>query len=149
MNKLPFLLAICVIFIGCGTGDSNNSTKEFLIVDQDSNKVLNSYEYSTDSDVLVRTGSYNQKQQVEKDIQYEYDNSGNLVKTIETVAGSPPKTITYETKTEFDAAGRLVKIIRTSSDGQVVETNFGYDETGTLRGVVEQEGRGTLLMKDY
>ncbi|MBI9108046.1 MAG: hypothetical protein JEZ04_14960 [Spirochaetales bacterium] len=149
MKKVPFLLLLPFFVLSCVPGSEDGNTKEYVIVDQNSNKVLSSYEYTEDTNTLVRTSSYNQKQQVKKGIEYEYDTQGNLVKTIETVPGSDPKTITYESEREFDAAGRLVKIIRTSSEGKVVETNFGYDETGTLRGVVEQTDKGAVLMKDY
>lgn len=149
MRKIPFLLLISVLFTGCFAAGNDSSTKEFVIVDQGSNKILNSYEYSTESGDLLRTSSYDQKQQVNKGIEYEYDTQGNLVKTIENVPGAVPKTVTYETSRESDAAGRIVKIIRTSSEGQVVETSFGYDETGTLRGVVEQVDKGAVLLKDY
>ena len=148
MRRLPFLLLITGLLFGCAAGE-DSSTKEFVIVDQESNKILNSYEYSNDSGELVRTSSYDQKQQVRKGVEYEYDAEGYLVKTVETVPGAAPKTITYETEREYDAAGRIVKLIRTSSEGEIIETNFGYDETGTLRGVVEQVDKNTVLMQDY
>ncbi len=153
MKKNPLIMLVVAIlsfllFFGCKP-EHENQTKEYLIIDQKSNKILNRYEYSVDTEELVKTLSYTDSEKLDKQIEYEYDDKGFLIKTIESIPGKPPKTITYTTKTEFDSAGRLVKIIRTSSDGEVVETNFGYDETGTLRGVVEKDSKGDLLMQDY
>jgi uncharacterized protein YkvS len=86
---------------------------------------------------------------VKKSVEYEYDDSGNLVKTIENAIGTTTKEITYETESYNDTSGRLIKTVRTSSEGDVVETYFGYDDDGNLRGVVEQVNKGAVIMKDY
>jgi len=148
MKKIYFLLLLVFVFFGCETG-AKDENKSYLIVDQDSNKVLNRYEYEPEGQTLLKTESYNQKQLVKKSVEYEYDSSGNIVKTIETAIGTATKEITYNTETFNDAAGRLIKSVRTSSEGDVVETFFGYDETGSLRGVVEQVNKGAVIMKDY
>lgn len=145
-----FIIVIPIFFFlaGCSVGSDRN-TEQFVIIDQQTNKVLNRYEYSKSDGRLIGTESYNDQQKVRKDIEYEYDSKGNLVKTVERSAGSSPKVVTYHSTQQYDSAGRLVKTTRTSSDGEVVETHFGYDETGTLRGVVEQVDADSVLMKDY
>lgn len=149
MTKYSWLLMIFILLLGCRMNNEDDDTKTFLIVDRSSNKVLNNYEYDRDDDTLVRTQSYNQNEQVKKIIEYQYDDDGNLAKTIESSIGSPSKIVTYKTENVFDDDGRLTQTIRTSSDGELVETYFGYDENGDLRGVVEQVNKGAVIMKDY
>ncbi|HAK45570.1 MAG TPA: hypothetical protein DCO79_06580 [Spirochaeta sp.] len=148
MKKIILLLAAVLVLAGCKAGD-DEAVKEYLIIDSSSNKIINRYEYSEKSNELVRTVSYTDEEKLEKKIEYEYDSRGFLVQTVEQVPGLDSKVVTYETTEEFDSSGKLVKLVRTSSDGEVVETHFGYDETGMLRGVVEKDSRGNLLMKDY
>lgn len=148
MKKIYFLLLLIFVLFGCAVGETDEN-ESYLIVDQGSNKVLNKYEYAPDSQTLLKTESYNQKQLVKKSIEYEYDSSGNLVKTVENAIGTATKEITYNTETFNDTVGRLIKTVRTSSEGNVVETFFGYDEAGNLRGVVEQVNKGAVIMKDY
>ena len=86
------LLLIAGLFItGCEIANEEDNTKSFLIVDQSDNKVLNNYEYSKDSNTLVRTESYTPDQKVKKSIEYEYDSSGNLTRTTEKSIGYPIK----------------------------------------------------------
>jgi hypothetical protein len=146
--KIFSLVILAVLFIA-GCGNKEDSTKEFLVVDSGSNKILNKYEYIADTDELARTYSYTDDEKIEKKIDYEYDSNGYLVKTVEYIPGKPEKTVTYETTPEYDSSGRLVKLVRISSEGKIVETHFGYDETGTLRGVVEKDNRSALMMQDY
>lgn len=148
MKRVILLLSGLLLLAGCKADDAD-AVKEYLIVDQNSNKILNRYEYTEITGQLVRTESYNGKEEIEKDIEYEYDSKGFLVKTIEHVPGETSRTVSYDTEPEYDSSGRLVKLVRTSSVGDVVETHFGYDETGTLRGVVEKDSRGGVLMQDY
>ncbi len=148
MKKISPILFAVLIFAGCAANDES-AVKEYLIVDQSSNKIINRYEYTEDTDTLVRTVSYTANEETARDIEYEYDTKGMLVKTVENIPGQPSRTVTYETKAEYDSSGKLTALIRTSSEGEVIETHFGYDETGTLRGVVEKDAKGSLLMQDY
>ena len=148
MKRIILLLSILLLLAGCKPDDSEG-VKEYLIVDQGSNKILNRYEYTEKTDRLVRTESFNSKEELERDIEYEYDSNGFLTKTVEHVPGRSPVTVTYDTRMVHDSSGRLVKLVRTSSRGDVVETHFGYDENGTLRGVVENDSRGGVMMQDY
>ena len=147
MKKVSLIFLAALFVTGCGGRD--DGTKEFLVVDAGSSKILNKYEYSADTDELARTYSYTDDEKIEKKIDYEYDSNGYLVKTVEYIPGKPERTVTYETTPEYDSTGRLIKLVRISSEGEIVETNFGYDEDGTLRGVVEQDNRSGLLMQDY
>ena len=150
MKKVYVILSTALIVLsGCAVGDQEDETKTYMIVDQDTNKVLNNYEYSADGKTLLSTKSYAEDQSVNKQIEYEYDDDGNLLMKTETVEGSSPKVITYETEEEYDSRGRLAKTIRRSSEGELLETYFGYDEAGELRGVVEQLNKGPVIMKDY
>ena len=144
------LLLIAGLFVtGCEIANEEDNTKSFLIVDQSDNKVLNNYEYSKDSNILVRTESYTPDQKVKKSIEYEYDSSGNLTRTTEKSIGYPIKIISYETEEIHDDQGRLIQTIRTSSEGELLETFYGYDENSKLRGVVEYLNKDSVLMKDY
>lgn len=148
MKKYSLILFTVLLALGCSS-DKSEATKEYLIVDQSSNKIINRYEYTEDTNELVRAASYGTDEEIEKQIEYEYDDSGILIKAIESVPGQEKRIITYETAKEFDGNGKLVKLIRTSSDGEVMEYHFGYDDEGTLRGVVEKDSDGNLLMQDY
>ncbi len=146
----PFFIIAALLFglFGCDNS-SIKKTKDFVIIDQPSNKVLSEYEYSKDDNTLQRTVSYGKDQNVRKIIDYEYDDKGNLSKTIESSPGGGSKEITYSTEEQKDAKGRLVKTIQTSSDGKKIETYYGYDKEGNLRGVVEQINKKSVIMKDY
>lgn len=149
MKKFIVLIFILIALAGCSLKDDENQTKSYMILDQDTNKVLNNYEYSSDGKTLLSTKSYAGDQSVKKIIEYEYDDKGYLESTVETLAGSSPKTVTYDIEEIYDSLGRLEKTVRTSSEGDVIETYYGYDESGTLRGVVEQINKGAVIMKDY
>lgn len=147
-SVLSAVMLAAFFLAGCGAA-KEEAVKEYLIVDAASSKIINRYEYTEETNNLVRTVSYTDQERLDKNIEYEYDSKGFLVKTIEQVPGLPARTVTYDNKLEFDSSGKLIKMIRTSSDGEVVETNFGYDENGVLRGAVEKDSRGNLIMKDY
>ncbi|MBN2658865.1 MAG: hypothetical protein JXR86_17555 [Spirochaetales bacterium] len=149
-NKFRAVLILVPIFLtGCSAIEEPEQTKTYLIVDQTSNKAINAYDYSLDDNTLVRTISYDEREQIKKHVTYEYDNNGNLIKTVEKAAGAPEKTVTYITDDFYDDRGYLIKTVRTSSDGDLVETYYGYDENNFLRGVVEQVNQSSTLMKDY
>ena len=149
MKKIYGFLLVVLILIGCSAGKQEDETKTYMIVDQDTNKVLNNYEYTLDGKTLLSTRSYAGDESVKKSVEYEYDDKGYLERMIIDKDGSSTKIITFETEEVYDSIGRLEKLVRTSSEGDVVETFFGYDETGELRGVVEQLNSGSVIMKDY
>jgi len=146
---LVLIVLLVPILFGCELKTAESNTRSFVIVDQSTSKVINNYEYSIDSDQLLRTESYNSDGKIVKGVDYEYDNTGNLSRTTEVSKGYPTKSITYDTEDVFDKSGRLIETIRKSSEGEMVETFYGYDETGTLRGVVEQIDKSAVMMQDY
>ena len=148
MYRLALFFIVAVLLFGCDNS-SIKKTKNFVIIDQPSNKVLNEYEYSTSDNTLQRTVSYGKNQEVKKIIDYEYDNKGYLSKTIESSPGRDSKEIIFSTEEQKDAKGKLSKTIQTSSDGKKIETYYGYDKEGNLRGVVEQVNKKSVIMKDY
>ena len=149
MIRFSYFILLIVLVAGCKVNTEPESTKSFVIIDQTSNKVINNYEYSVDTEKLVRTESYNENGEIVKSSNYEYDDAGNLNKTIKASRGYPTKSISYETEDIYDSSGNLIKTIRTSSDGQLIETFYGYDDTGKLRGVVEQIDKSAVMMQDY
>lgn len=148
MYRLALLFIIAALLFGCNNSNLSK-TKNYVIVDQPSNKVISEYEYSETDNTLKRTLSYGKDQNVKKIINYEYDNKGYLSKTIESAPGVESKEITYSTEEQKDAKGRLAKTIQTSSAGKKIETYYGYDKDGNLRGVVEQTNKKSVIMKDY
>jgi hypothetical protein len=143
-----FVLLLSLFLIGCSL-NSEEDTHSFLIVDQATNSLVNSYNYSNVDDSLVSTESYNDNQVLVKRVEYQWDGDGNLASTTENAIGVPQRTIHYVTEHSYDEDGRLVQTIRTSSDGNVLETSYGYDETHTLRGVMERLNYESVMMKDY
>ncbi|RKX82598.1 MAG: hypothetical protein DRP57_09565 [Spirochaetes bacterium] len=148
MYRLALVFITMVLLFGCNNNNISK-TKNYVIVDQPSNKVISEYEYDEADNTLKRTISYGNDENVKKIISYEYDNKGYLSKTIESVPNKEQKEITYSMEEVKDAAGRLVKTIQTSSDGKKIETYYGYDKEGNLRGVVEQVNNKSVMMKDY
>ena len=146
---LVLIVLLVPILFGCEIKTSESNTRSFVIVDQNTSKVINNYEYSIDSDQLVRTESYNSAGEIVKGVDYEYDNTGNLSRTTKASKGYPTKSITYETEDVFDQSGRLIETIRRSSEGEIIETFYAYDDSGTLRGVVEQIDKSAVMMQDY
>lgn len=148
MYRLALLFILAALLFGCNN-NSISKTKNFVIVDQPSNKVISEYDYSEPDNTLKRTLSYGKDQNVKKITNYEYDKKGYLSKTIESAPGIESKETTYSTEEKKDAKGRLAKTIQTSSDGKNIETYYGYDKDGNLRGVVEQTNKKSVIMKDY
>ncbi|GEM_PF-6013520 len=148
MYRLILLFLAGILLFGC-TNNYISKTKNYLIVDQPSNKVISEYEYNESDNTLRRTISYGKDGKVKKIINYEYDRRGYLIKTVESVPLQESKEITYYTEEHKDKSGRLVKTIQISSEGKKIETYYGYDEEGNLRGVVEQVNNKSVIMKDY
>ena len=148
MYRLAFVFIVAALLFGCNNSGISK-TKNYVIVDQPSNKVISEYEYSEADNTLKRTISYGKDENVKKIINYEYDNKGYLSKTIESAPGGKLKEIYYSTEEQKDKDGRLVKTIQTSSDGKKIETYYGYDKERNLRGVVEQINNKSVIMKDY
>ena len=149
MRICSVLLFFLLIFSGCNiSGTKTADTKTFIILDQASNKVLNTYEYDQ-TDTLLRTESFNSEQKAVSVIEYQYDSRGNLLTTQEIKPGGKSIYNTYTTDDKYDSSSRLIKSTRTSSDGTIIETYYGYDENGILRGVVEQTDKDSVIMKDY
>ena len=69
MKRIILLLSVLLLFAGCKP-DQNEGVKEYLIVDQGSNKILNRYEYTESTEQLVRSESFNSDEEIERDIQY-------------------------------------------------------------------------------
>lgn len=155
MKKTYLILCLLgllgLIIQGCSFENRKN-VDQFVITDRSSGKVLNSYDYSKTSGRLLSTASYAEDGTARKITEYEYDAGGNLERTV--VSSSLPtgivKEITgYKIQKEYDNQNRLVKTIQTTDTGETIETFFGYDEAGKLRGVVERDGGGNLMMMDY
>jgi hypothetical protein len=141
---LALLVASCAI-------ERPASTEVFVITDGDG-KSLTHYEYLAGTDRLAGTTTYNSQHRAVRKTSYEYDSQGNTFRSVTTVPvldGKETQVRTYATQEDRDADGRLVKVTRTSSDGQKVETFYGYDQTGSLRGVVQKYADGSLDMMDY
>jgi hypothetical protein len=146
-------LAVLLLLAGCAAQEEVAVTK-YVVRDQASGKALNSYEYVKDTAKRLRASTYDTDTTKTKSItDYEYDVKGDLKRTIKQAAGRVESTTTivnYTTSREYDADNRLTKVVQTGDDGTVVETYYGYDDTGTLRGVVQKAPNDdTLLMKDY
>ncbi len=143
------LAAAVLVASGCGLFAEEEETKSFVIIDQDTNDVLNEYKYSSDGKTLLKTLSYDSDQKVSKTVTYEYDDAGYLARTVSTPTGGSETAVTWYTEEVYDDNDRLIQISRSASDGTELNTYFGYDEDGELRGVVEQHDDESVFMKDY
>ena len=143
--KLVFLLTP-LILIACSP-PAKDTTKRFVIVDRNTNAALETYEYDADSK-LVTTKALNDEQRVRSTTNYLYDENGNLSRMVTNNLDGTIRTIDFSYREITDAQGRVCQTIQTGSDGSEIVTHYGYDETGALRGVVQDNGT-SLIMKDY
>ena len=153
MKRLPVLTPIVALALALASCAANmpSTTEVFVITDQDG-KSLSHYEYQAGTDLLRGTTTYDGQQKAIRRTELEYDSDGVLsrsVVTVPTADGTEAQVRTFATREDRDADGRLVKVTRTSSDGEVLETFYGYDDAGTLRGVVQRYPDGSLEMMDY
>lgn len=155
-RRLPGLLlplSLLLAMAGCSAQQEDVVTR-YVVRDQPTGKALSSYEYLKDTTTRLRASTFDAQTTKAKTItDYEYDAKGDLKRTTRQVAGTAagtPKVTNYAVERVYDGSGRLTKTVQTGDDGTVVETYYGYDETGTLRGVVQKAaGDDSLLMKDY
>ena len=130
----------------------SKETKKFLITDQISGRVLDTYEYSIDTGDLARVIVFADNQEARQVTEFSYDRHGKLTRSITQARGITQlqtKVIDYNVVEEYDGQNRLVKTLQTGNDGLMVETLYGYDEQGRLRGVAQMKEDGTVLMMDY
>lgn len=151
MKKILFCLIIIASFSGCGLFTSLFQKEEtFIVVDRDSNAVLNKYQYDySKENPLIRTESYDSSQRLSRIREYTYDEKGYVRTITEEYAGGTSRVIEFITTEERDSQGRLTKVIQHSSAGDKVETFYGYDEQGKLRGTVLRSNNDSVIMKDY
>jgi len=152
MKRIIAVLPIVLLFIQGCTLSLKDTTKEFVITDRESGKVLDKYEYDISDNRLSRVVTYTDEQETRTVTEFSYDKNGNISRTVvnqKGINGIQTKKIEYTFTEEYDEQNRLIKTITRGDDGTEVETLFGYDETGELRGVAELSRDGSLLMKDY
>ncbi|GAB6091530.1 hypothetical protein [Spirochaeta dissipatitropha] len=150
MKKVFLLLMTMVLSGSCGLfSDFSREEAVFVVVDS-SNQVLNTYEYDfRESSSPLRTVSYNNPARDAHERRFSYDERGYVSRMYEKVPGQAERVISFQTSEVYDEDGRLIQLVQTSSLGEVIETYYGYDETGRLRGTVVQTAGSTLEMKDY
>ena len=150
-----FLLAAALglLVTACSLGAiSREAGKKYLIVDQATGRTLTAITLAPGSDRPERIVSYGPDQTIIKEQRLGYDSKGQLIarEVSLTLPGGGVTTskTTYSYRDVKDPAGRLRETIQTASTGKIVTTYYGYDSTGTPRGVVVQSGN-SLVMKDY
>jgi len=146
-------LTLLLALAGCSTQEEVAVTK-YVVRDLGTGNSLSSYEYLEGTSTRVRASTYDTSTTKVKSItDYEYDTKGNLKRTTKQIAGKTQSTTTvrnFSLDKSYDADGRLTKTVQTADDGTVLETYYGYDDGGELRGVVQKEqSEDSLLMKDY
>ncbi len=159
MNKVIFSLFVCLslplLLLNCSLRRENTTagnTQRFVITDGATGKVAATYDYDTESRRLKETVVYDSQEQAKRSIEYSFDEDGELDQQIvQRPVGSGMNTdiITYHMEKEYNPQGRLVKTVQTASTGEIIETFYGYDSQGSLRGVVQRNGSGALMMMDY
>ena len=145
LKRCALWLAPLALF-ACGL--RANDVERFVIVDRDSNRTLTSYEYNR-SGALTQVQSYGAGERVDRVVEVQQDADGNVLRTVATERLGGIEVVDYQVDTEHDAAGRVTKTVIRRSDGHTVETHYGYDESGTLRGAVQVTDGDMLLMQEY
>lgn len=153
VKRIIVILPVVFILIhSCSLRSFEDNTKEYLITDRNTGKVLNKYEYDKVEERLVRVVSYADDQEARSVTEFSYDSDGHLSRTIVNSRGFgqvDTRVINYSVNEEYDDQNRLVKTVITADDGTETETLFGYDESGELRGVAQRSSDGSILMQDY
>ena len=143
-------MTILVIFLLSCPAEAPKSTKRFVVVDKKTNRALNAYEYDAATEKLKKIDIYNPESlRVTRSIEYTIDDDGTVLKTVESRYNGATVVTNYTLSKEYDTKQRLVKTVQTADTGKRIETVYGYDETGTLRGAVQKNEDNSLLMKDY
>ena len=129
----------------------SSENDQYIVIDSSSRNVLDAYEYGSDTGNLLKTTTYDGNGRIRRATEYAYGSDGNLSsRTVKIPQGGRLLTsvTSYDVKKEYDAQNRLVKTVQTADSGETVETYYGYDENGTLRGVVQKTG-DAIMMMDY
>jgi hypothetical protein len=145
------ILAACALLVACSL-DPGPKMKKFVVVDKPSGRTLSTYSYAPGAARPSEIHSYGPDRRLVESHYLVYDAQNRLVSdslTKTSAKGSASSSlISYSYDETVDDAGKLARSVQTSSSGQVVETYYGFDETGKARGVVQKAG-DTLIMKDY
>jgi YD repeat-containing protein len=140
-----------LIFQGCSLRQTEE-TKKFVITDQSSGRVLDTYEYDTASGNIQRVVIFSDTQQARSVTEFAHDGEGRLARTItqaRSLTHVQTEVVDYSVTEEYDGQNRLIKTVQSGTDGNIVETMYGYDEQGRLRGVAQMLEDGTVVMMDY
>ncbi len=149
MRRITIFLIVALGMTSCSLFGKSDEGPVYMVVDKGSNKALSTY-YTDGDERITRTESYDGNETVARVRDFEYDADGYVRTMTERSAGGGERTVTYTTTVVRGEGGRVEKIVQSSDDGEELETYFGYDEAGTLRGsVVRSVGTDSVIMKDY
>lgn len=151
LQRMMATLAVCLALAACSP-DSAPKTKKFVIVDQRTGNTVSTYEYQEGDTRPSMIHSYGADRQLKASYSLEYDAQERLraASVVETSARGIPRSrsVSYSYQDTVGPDGKLLTSTQSSTTGETVVTHYGYDEAGTLRGVVQESASG-LLMKDY
>ena len=148
MKKIQFLILVTSLVASCSLFGKASDDTVYVVTDRVTNKALSAY-YCDADDRVVRTETYAVDQLVKRARDFEYDADGYVRSMTELVPGVSSRTVNYTTEISRSADGRIERIVQSSDAGEVFETTFGYDETGTLRGAVLKAPGDSVIKKDY
>lgn len=149
MRHITIFLIVALSLGSCSLFGKSDEGPVYMVVDKGTNKAMSTY-YTDGDDRVTRTESYDGNEVVARIRDFEYDDSGYVRAMTERSAGGAERTVNYVTTVVRGEGGRIEKIVQSSDDGEELETYFGYDEAGTLRGsVVRSVGTDSVVMKDY
>lgn len=153
---LSYSILFIIVFAAAGCGlrkDFNkDDTKSFVITDSSTGKVTATYDYDVKTTQLKKTVVFDSEGEASRSVEYTFDEDGELrEQIIQRPVGDSLETnvVDYTTRKFYDTQGRLVKTVQTSSTGEIIESFYGYDSSGELRGVVQRSEDGALMMMDY
>ena len=149
MRHITIFLIVALGLGSCSLFGKSDEGPVYMVVDKGTNTAISTY-YTDGSERITRTESYDGNEFVSRVRDFEYDDSGYVRAMTERSAGGAERTVMYTTTVVRGESGRIEKIVQRSDDGEELETFFGYDEEGTLRGsVVRSVGTDSVVMKDY
>jgi hypothetical protein len=148
MKKYLPLLFIMAFLSACQDESQQSEDNVFVVVDRSSNRTLSIYE--TDSkDRIVRTQSFDPSGYIGQSREFQYDENGYVGMMTEQKRGKAPRTTYYSNVLIRDTQGRVETVRTITSDGDKLETYYGYDENGILRGTSQTFNDDSVIMKDY
>jgi len=156
-NKYSLLfLGMVSLLFGCQNNISDSvtttsSTTSFVILDANNKQTISTLEYSEDGSKLISSNIYDEDEELEKSIEYEYSDA-EIASKIITTPGEDTRIISYSCSKSMNDRKKLSNITRALSDGTDLTIEYSYDDSGRITAITAtntEDGVTTIEGKIY